>query len=83
MSEVQLEFYFPDNRACDLTNKAESILDLLVDCKVIVDDKWQVIPRVFLDSAGVDMDNPRVIIHIKEMNWVLKKIGRIVKWLTE
>ena len=64
--EVQLEFFMPDNRACDLTNKAESVMDLLVDCGVIQDDKWQIIPRIMLEAKGVDKKNPRVKVWIKE-----------------
>jgi len=65
--EVQMEFHMPDNRACDLTNKAESIMDLLVDYGIILDDKWQIIPRILLESKGVDKENPRVEIWIKEI----------------
>ena len=54
----------PDNRRADLTNKAESIMDLLVDCKVIVDDSWQEVPRLLLNCGGVDQKNPRVDIWI-------------------
>jgi Holliday junction resolvase RusA-like endonuclease len=64
--EVQMEFYLPDNRACDLTNKAESVMDLLVDNGIIQDDKWQIIPRILLHAQGVDKENPRVCVWIKE-----------------
>lgn len=63
--EVQMDWYMPDNRRCDLTNKAESIMDLLVDTGIIEDDCWQYIPRIMLDARGVDKKNPRVIIWIK------------------
>ena len=79
--DVQMEFYLPDNRACDLTNKAESVMDLLVDCKILLDDKWQVVPRVFLESKGVDLDNPRVTVWIKELNWIQRKLKRITDWI--
>lgn len=61
---VQLEFAFPDNRRADLTNKAESIMDLLVDNGFLVDDKWQCVEDIRLRSAGVDRDNPLVRIQI-------------------
>jgi Holliday junction resolvase RusA-like endonuclease len=65
VEEIQIQFLMPDNRACDLTNKAESILDLLVDCEVIEDDKWQIIPRILLHAAGIDREQPRADIWIK------------------
>lgn len=61
---VHLEFFFKANHRKDLTNTAESILDLLVDCKIIEDDSWQVVPQVILKSAGIDKMNPRVKITI-------------------
>lgn len=57
---ISLTFTFPDNRRPDLTNKAESIMDLLVDMRVIEDDCWQVTGDVILTSAGVDKNNPHV-----------------------
>ena len=61
-NEITLIFWMPDNRRCDLTNKAESIMDLLVDNYLIVDDCWQEINPIHLYCEGVDKDNPRVII---------------------
>lgn len=55
-----LTFYMPDDRRCDLTNKAESVMDLLVDNEVIEDDAWQKTGDVYLKSAGIDRENPRV-----------------------
>ena len=63
---VELNFWMPDNRGADLTNKAESVMDLLVDNHIIEDDKWQVIPCILLSCEGVDKDNPRVSIVIKQ-----------------
>jgi Holliday junction resolvase RusA-like endonuclease len=47
---VELTFNLPDNRACDLTNRAESVMDLLVLCGVLKDDCWQVVPRLVLSG---------------------------------
>jgi len=58
-SRITLSFWAPDKRASDLTNKAESIMDLLVDAKVIEDDNWWVIKEVKLQFMGVDKENPR------------------------
>ena len=57
--EIEMTFYFPDNRKADLTNKAESVMDLLADCGIITDDAWQVVCKLTLVSGGVDK-NPRV-----------------------
>jgi hypothetical protein len=57
-----IKFWFPDNRRTDLSNKAESIMDLLVDNGLLQDDCWQVIRSLTLQSEGVDKTNPRVII---------------------
>ena len=58
--KLELNFYFPDNRKTDLTNKAESALDLLVDNGLIEDDNWTVVNDLRLVSMGVDKINPRV-----------------------
>jgi len=64
--EVSLHFFMPDNRKCDLTNKAESVMDLLVDNKIIKDDCWQITGNVLLFPMGIDKLNPRCEIDIKE-----------------
>lgn len=50
----------PDHRRCDLTNKAESVMDLLVDNGFIEDDCWQITGLIELSCGGVDKENPRV-----------------------
>lgn len=65
IESIKLTIYAPDRRAGDLTNKAESIMDLLVDNGVIEDDNWNVVPSVILCFGGVDKENPRVEIEIK------------------
>lgn len=59
IASVVITMYPPDRRAGDLTNKAESIMDLLVDCGVLVDDNWFVCGDVHLKLGSVDRDNPR------------------------
>lgn len=46
ISKVIIEFSFGDRRKADLTNKAESVMDLLVDNKIIIDDSWQEVPKI-------------------------------------
>jgi len=60
VNSIQLDFYAPDSRKTDLTNKAESIMDLLVDANLILDDNWYVVPCIILKFIEVDKKNPRV-----------------------
>ena len=64
IKEIKAVFFAPDRRASDLSNKWESIADLLVDNMIIMDDNWYEVPRVVLMFGGVDKDNPRVEIEI-------------------
>lgn len=61
---VEMIFYMPDNRRTDLTNKAESVMDLLVDNRIITDDSWQVVEKLTLRIGGIDKKNPRVAVEI-------------------
>lgn len=56
---VTLTFYSKDKRAFDISNKAESIMDLFVDCEIITDDNFNVVPRLTLVYGGIDKLNPR------------------------
>lgn len=60
--DITLQFWLPDNRRTDLTNKAESIMDLLVDNFHLEDDCWQMTGPVHLIPMGVDKEHPRCII---------------------
>ena len=63
-SFISLHFYMPDNRRTDLSNKAESIMDCLVDNEIIEDDCWQIVPILALKGCGIDKENPRVEIFV-------------------
>lgn len=65
VSSITITIYFPDMRSSDLTNKAESIMDLLVDSNIIKDDNWQCVPKLTLVSGGLDRLNPRAEIYIE------------------
>lgn len=58
--QVVLKFYAPDKRPADLSNKAESVMDLLVDSGILKDDNWFVVHNLSLVFGGVDKENPRV-----------------------
>ena len=60
---ITIKIFAPDRRASDLTNKAESIMDLLVACGHIDDDNWFVVKRLNLIFGGVDRENPRAEIY--------------------
>jgi len=62
ITELRLSFYAPDARRTDLTNKAESVMDLLVDARLIEDDNWTVIPKLVLEYIEIDRKNPRCVI---------------------
>lgn len=60
----KLTFYALDMKPNDLTNKAESVMDLLVNTKIIKDDNWFVIANLQLSFGGLDRENPRVEIEL-------------------
>ena len=62
--EILFTLYAPDNRKGDLSNKWESVADLLVDNSIIEDDNWFVMDDIRMKFGGVDKDNPRVILEI-------------------
>ena len=65
-SKITLIFIAGDNYKFDLTNKAESVMDLLVDNGFIVDDNYVSIPEIVLKFGGVEKGNHSVKIKIEE-----------------
>jgi len=63
--KIEMVFYPPDKRTTDLTNKAESVMDLLVDNQILVDDNWFICPDIHLKAEQIDRENSRVEIKIK------------------
>lgn len=63
--KVDIKLFAPDRRKGDLTNKAESIMDLLVDNGIIEDDNWFVVGGLHLFFGGVDKENPRAEVIIE------------------
>lgn len=59
-TEIILIFFPQTRRASDLSNKAESIMDLLVDKGFLQDDNWYIVPKLTLIFGGVDKLHPRV-----------------------
>jgi Holliday junction resolvase RusA-like endonuclease len=59
---VKIQFMIKDNRRRDLTNMAESVMDLLVDYGVIEDDRWQICRFVSMVGFVDTEDSVKVII---------------------
>lgn len=63
--QVEIVFWWPDKRRCDLSNKAETVMDLLVEKKILQDDNWMIVPKLILTSGGIDRMNPRAVVVIE------------------
>lgn len=64
VKSVSLTFYPADKRRKDLSNAAESVMDILVDTGILKDDNWFVVPILLLSAGSVEKENPRVMIII-------------------
>lgn len=47
---INVVFYMGDLRTTDLDNKLSSVLDMLKECLVIVDDSWQRVPEIHISG---------------------------------
>lgn len=61
---VSISIFPATKRKSDLTNKAESIMDFLVDTGVLADDNWFIVKSVNIEFGGVDRKNPRAEVTI-------------------
>lgn len=64
--QITANFYFPDLRETDLSNKFESVADMLVKAWKADDDNSKIFKRVILDHIDLDRENPRVEITISD-----------------
>ena len=62
---ITMRFWSSSLRRFDLDNRATSTLDLLVDCGVLKDDSWHVVPELRLFYMGRDREKARVEIAIE------------------
>lgn len=62
---VEITVYPKSARRSDLSNKCESVMDLLVDSGVLTDDNWYVVPELKMKFGGVDKSNPRASVILK------------------
>jgi len=61
---VAITFFAENRRRFDLSNAAESVMDLLVDAEILTDDSAENVPDLRLLFGGVDPKNARVEIEI-------------------
>ncbi len=63
--EVSISFTYGTHRAKDLTNCAESIMDLLVDLYILKDDSFQICPCIILKGCYIkDMHKTKIEIRV-------------------
>lgn len=60
---VKVIFYFPDKISRDITNKAESIMDALVDSKILYDDELAVVNNIPIEGY-ICKNQPRTEIYL-------------------
>lgn len=47
VERIEMDFFHKDNSRRDTDNQITSIMDLLVDCGVIKDDKWTIVKSIY------------------------------------
>lgn len=67
--KVAIEIYQKDYRRRDLDNQATAILDGLVASGVLPDDSCDFVSDLHVMYKGIDKENPRAEITIKEVMW--------------
>lgn len=72
--KLTIEFWFPDARKTDLSNKTESLLDLFVDNGIIPDDNCNEIQELLLIYRGIDRQNPRA-----QISWQISTTDQLSK----
>lgn len=69
MFEVVIEIWNKDHRRRDLDNQATAILDALVAAQVIPDDSVDFLPKLSVRYRGIDKEDPRAKITVRETIW--------------
>jgi len=62
-AKIKVLFYFPDSKNRDLSNKFETIADIMVDAGIILDDRFKVLKPIYLDG-WVNRSRPRTEIYL-------------------
>lgn len=71
---VTLTMFPATKRRGDLSNKAESVMDLLVAAGYLSDDNWFVVSHLDLYFGGCDKENPRVEVGIARLDNLVKQV---------
>ena len=66
--KISISFQWWDKRKADLTNKAESIMDLLVDAWIIKDDNYEVVNEIILKYVWYKKWEFETFVEILELN---------------
>lgn len=64
---ITLTFYHGDQVRRDSDNGTSSVLDLLTDCGILADDRWQIVRELNVRNF-YDKNNARCEIEIKKLN---------------
>jgi len=63
-ASVAITLFAESRRRFDLSNAAESVMDLLVDAEILADDSWAVVPELTLKFGGVEPEGARTEIQL-------------------
>lgn len=66
-ASVTIQFFADSRRRFDLSNAAESVMDLLVDAEILADDSAFHVPALSLTLGGVEPTNPRAEVSITQL----------------
>lgn len=64
---IHYQFYFPDKRKTDISNKIESINDMFVECWILQDDNHEIVQQIIWTSRWICPKTPRVEIEFIEL----------------
>lgn len=68
---IEIEVWNKDRRRRDLDNQATAILDALTNAQVIPDDSVDFVPKLSVKYQGIDGEDPRAKVKIKEIIWMV------------
>lgn len=63
---INVLIYYGTKHRHDLDNALGSIMDVLVDAQVIVDDDVEHISQITIQHGGLDKENPRAEIYLED-----------------